>query len=240
MNKTDKKRGKTFLVINTGYFGDTLLTAKLTRDIKTNYPESFLIFIVDSPYEEIAKGLPGVDAVVPYNRKTVNNLKSYLRFLLDFPWKNKIDVAFIAQSKKNSRNILAFFLGAKKILTFNKFAYSKNCSKFVTENIVNNRFCCMLANMLFSLTGKITDDEDIEYSVSDNTQKKVDDYLNRINKQNNLIAINPLASSGWKNWELFETIKFTKLLINEGKTVVLTGVSKDDPEYIKAFHEQIG
>lgn len=231
---------KVFLVIGTGYFGDTLLTAKLTRDIKKNYPDSLLLFMVDTPYVDVAKGLPGIDEVIPYSRKESQSLIPFLKFIIDFPYKFKIDVAFVAQRQKKSRNILARLLGAKKLVTLNDFSCTKTCKKFREKAYLHRKYTSHLANMLSCLTGKETDNQDIEYSVPDFAQEKMDKCLEQLNYNDNLIAINPQASSDWKCWDINEVIKFVKMLIKNDKKIVLTGVISDGPQYVEAFNSQIG
>jgi len=231
---------RVFLVINTGYFGDTLLTSKLTSDIKKEYPDSFLLFLVDAPYLDVAKGLPGVDEVIIYNRKQHRKFIPFIKFIMKFPYKNKIDVAFVAQRKKTSRNILAKILGSKRVFCFATFSDSNTCNEFKAKNHLNKRFAHQLANLLSYLTGKETDNQDIKYFVPKLAQEKIDKYLKSLNLQNNLVAINPQASSDWKCWDVNEVVKLVKLLIKDGKKVILTGVLKDGPQYVYALDSQIG
>lgn len=234
------KGKKFFLVINTGYFGDTLLTAKLTRDIKKNYPDSFLVFIADTPYIDIAKGLPGVDEVISYDRELCQSLIPFIKFIMNFPYRNKIDVAFIAQWHKRSRNILARLLGSKKVFKHDAFFNSNVCKKLIATNPMHKRVAYRIANLLSYLNGKETDNEDIEYTVPDIAQDKIDNYLGSLNLKGDFIAINPQAASDWKCWDVNEVIKFAKLIIKDGKNVVLTGVPKDGSEYVEALNSQIG
>lgn len=236
----DNKSKKKFLIINTGYFGDVLLTSKLTRDIKKEYPNSLLIFIVDTPYESIAKGLPGVDEVICYDRKKCHNIFHFMKFIITFPHKFKIDFTFIPHGSRNNRSILANALGSKKIFKLFKIKYNPNFIQFHVENPLFIRYSCEVANMLSYLTNKPTDIEDIEYNVPKSTQEKIDKYFNDLNLQNNLIALNPKAGDDWKSWDENEVVEFAKLAIQNGKKIVLTGVLKDGDECIKALDEHIG
>lgn len=231
---------KIFLIINTGYFGDVLLTSKLTRDIKKEYPNSLLAFIVDSPYESIAKGLPGVDEVFCYNRKKCHNLFHFIKFLMDFPYRNKVDFAFIPHATKTNRSILAKVLGAKRIFKLPELNLPPDCQEFFNKNKWQEKFTCVTANLLTNLTGKLTDDKDIQYNIPRLAEEKFDKYFKDLNLQNNLIAINPKAGDDWKCWDEKEVVKFTKLAMQNGKKIVLTGVLKDGTNCIKALDEHIG
>lgn len=231
---------KVFLVINTGYLGDVILTSKLTRDIKKEYPNSFLIFIVDTPYFSIAKGLPGVDEVINYDRKKCQNFFNLLKFVMKFPYRNKIDYTFIPDGRKSNRLVLAKLLGSKNNFTLFKFQYSPKFVEYRTNNPLLNRFTCQSANLLSCLTDKTTDNQDIEYIVPKEAEEKIDKYLKDLNSENNLIAINPKAGDNWKCWNINEVVEFVKMMILDGKKIVLTGILKDGQNCIKALNESIG
>ena len=113
---------KTFLVINTSYFGDTILTGALCRNIKMTYPDSRLIFIVNKPFYEVAKYLDGVDEVWSYDKKGEHKgIRGFLRFYGFYKGKYDIDAAFVIYG--NERGIiLSKMLGAKEIYADNKSA----------------------------------------------------------------------------------------------------------------------
>ena len=59
---------KTFLVYNTSYFGDTILTDALCRNLKRLYPESRLVFVSNKPFTDISRYMDGVDEVWTYDK----------------------------------------------------------------------------------------------------------------------------------------------------------------------------
>lgn len=231
---------KIFLVINTGYFGDVLLTSKLTRDIKKEYPDSLLLFIVDMPYKLAAEGLPGVDEIICYDRKKCHNIFHFIKFLIDFPYKNKVDFTFIPHPRKTNRSMLARLLGSKKIFKLYKFESFFDYDELMEKDPLNDRFAYRVANMLSNLTKKVTDSNDVEFQVLNFYEAKIDKYFNDLMLQDNLIAINPKAGDDWKCWNTEEVVKFAKLVMEDGKKIVLTGVLKDGTECIEALDEQIG
>jgi ADP-heptose:LPS heptosyltransferase len=89
-------------------------------------------------------------------------------------------------------------------------------------------------NMLSVLTNAPTDDSDIEFSIPENSQEKVDAFLAKHEHQE-LISINPQAGDEEKCWDVEEFITFVKTLIAKGITPVITGVSKDGEDFIKAI-----
>lgn len=59
---------KTFLVYNTSFFGDMILTNPLCRQLKRVYPHSHLVFISDKTYADVARYMDGVDEVWIYDK----------------------------------------------------------------------------------------------------------------------------------------------------------------------------
>lgn len=229
-----------FLVLNTGYFGDVLVTSKLTRDIKKYYPESYLVFIADSPCEDAAKGLPGVDEVFVYDRKVCHNFLDYCKFVKEFPYKFKIDYTFIPNGRKLNRAFLALLLGSKRIITSQRFQKLQFNKKICKKDVRFKNCACGMANMLSVLTNKATDFQDIEFIVPDYAEQKINNLLSELNISQELIAINPQAGDDWKCWDKSEVVKFAKLAIEDGKKIVLTGVLQDGLQTIDALNAAIG
>ncbi len=225
---------KIILIIGTGYFGDVLLTSKLTRDIKKHYPSLKLVYICDSPYASVAKNLPGVDDVIPYDRTINSNIFNYLKFIFKFPYKNEIFHTFIIHQNKKSRIRLAKALGSKEITTWESFMAHENYSKSLKRDPKYANVAYFNGNMLSVLTNAPTDDSDIEFSIPENSQEKVDAFLAKHEHQE-LISINPQAGDEEKCWDVEEFITFVKTLIAKGITPVITGVSKDGEDFIKAI-----
>lgn len=112
---------KKFLVINTSFFGDTLLTNPLCRNIKMLYPDSHITFIVNKPFVEVATYCEGVDEVIAYDKNGIHHgLKGAWNFYQEYKehFKLGFEAAFIIYG--NERGIiLAKLFGAKKIYAEN-------------------------------------------------------------------------------------------------------------------------
>lgn len=225
---------KVFLIICTGYFGDLILTSKLTRDIKKFFTDSKVIYICDSPYVTVAKNLPGVDEVIPYSRKINLNLFKYLSFIFKFPYLNKITHAFIIHQNKRSRTQLAKALGSKGITNWDMFRSSDFNQDLISKDVKYEKVAYLNANMLSVITKKVTDDRDIEFIVPQEAQQKIDELLSQYNYEN-LVAINPQAGDDWKCWGEDKIRSLMKQLIKRGYTPVLTGVSKDGIDYLNSI-----
>ena len=107
---------KTFLVINLSCFGDILLTNSLCQNLKMNYPDSKIVFMVDKPFEDVAKYQKDVDDVLVFDKLKTKGFFKLLKYAKNCTYKNKIDAAFVIYG--NSRGlILSKLLGVKQIVS---------------------------------------------------------------------------------------------------------------------------
>ena len=113
---------KTFLVYNTSYFGDTILTDALCRNLKRLYPESRLVFVSNKPFTDISQYMDGVDEVWTYDKWGIHKgLAGWYKFYKEHKNQYVFDAAFVIYG--NERGILlSKFLGAKKIYADNRHA----------------------------------------------------------------------------------------------------------------------
>lgn len=128
---------KTFLVYNTSYFGDTILTDALCRNLKRLYPESRLVFVSNKPFTDISRYMDGVDEVWTYDKWGIHKgLAGWYKFYKEHKNQHVFDAAFVIYG--NERGILlSKFLGAKKYtqtIGMRSSACSSPTEKLITEN----------------------------------------------------------------------------------------------------------
>ena len=115
---------KNFLIINSYFLGDILLTNSLVQNIKRIFPNSNIIMLAPSHYEAAAKYQKDVDEVIIWNRKGEHKgILGIIKFLKNFPYKN-IYAAFPIYGSQGSMN-LAKLLNAKYILAPKSKRYSR-------------------------------------------------------------------------------------------------------------------
>ena len=112
---------KRFLVINTSFFGDILLTNPLCQNIKRIFPDSEIIFIANKPFVDAARYGEDVDEVIAYDKKGKHHgLSGAWKFYQQYKkrFAAGFDAAFVIYG--NERGIvLAKLFGAKKIYADN-------------------------------------------------------------------------------------------------------------------------
>ncbi|WP_196604651.1 glycosyltransferase family 9 protein [Pectinatus haikarae] len=110
-----------FLIINTSFFGDILLTSPLCRNIKNIFPRSHITFITNKPFADAALYLDGVDKVIIYDKKGKHRgVSGALKFYYEYKtfFAEGFNAAFVIYG--NERGIiLSRLLGAKKVYAEN-------------------------------------------------------------------------------------------------------------------------
>jgi len=136
---------KTFVVINTHFIGDTILTNSLVQNIKRLYENSKVVMVTSPALAEIAKYLKGVDEVYVWDRfKKDHGFINNLKFILKFPYKRPYAAFPIYGTDRPV--LISKLIGAKYILCplqkfFSRFRNSKypiDCSpQNAQEQIMN-------------------------------------------------------------------------------------------------------
>ena len=120
---------KNFVIINTHFIGDNILTNSLVQNIKRIYENSNVIMVVPPYMEELAKYLKDVDDVVVWDRFNKDRgFWNTIKFAFNFPYKN-IYAAFPIYGTDRPV-IISKLLGAKYTICgkqkfFSKFRNSK-------------------------------------------------------------------------------------------------------------------
>lgn len=70
----DKESNLKFMIIRLSSLGDIVLTTKLIRNIKQNYPKSEIYFICNKEYEDIIKYNPNISKLGYMKKMTIQKL----------------------------------------------------------------------------------------------------------------------------------------------------------------------
>lgn len=228
--KNAKNGEKIFLIINLSYFGDVLLTNTLCQNLKNEYPNSKVVFLVNKPFFEAAKYQYCVDDVICMDKRSEHKgFIGLLKFVLSNKYRNKIFASFIIYG--NARGVLiSYLLNCKKRISGpTKFV------KYLLTNIIPNndgfvRMQDINGNFIKVLTGKKGDILPIRYNISpqtsDLTQKLIKDY-----KGQEIIGLCCVSKNKAKDMPLAIAIDVINLLNKENKTVFLFGAGASPREY---------
>lgn len=231
---------KKFLVINTSFFGDTLLTNPLCRNIKILYPDSHITFIVNKPFVEVATYCDGVDEVVAYDKKNKHHgIKGVWNFYQEYKEKFKLgfEAAFVIYG--NERGIvLAKLFGAKKVYAENKGMI--NCllnnpreidyhgkTKVQTKNSI----------LLEQYSKKAIRELPMKFIPPESSYDDVEALLDglKIKDNNKLIAICTTSKKKEKDMPLKDCKDLIQTLKSKGYTLLLLGAGA----VAKAYGEEL-
>jgi len=213
---------KTFLVINLSCFGDVLLTNSLCQNLKINYPNSKIIFMVDKPFEDAAKYQKDVDEVLIFDKSKFKGFFKLLKFAKTCPYKNKIDVSFVIYG--NTRGlILSKLLGAKQVVTGDlKKSFLVNTPQpkcYMVSNV--QRANELLAEVI---TGKKSENLPIRFLPKESSLE-----LN-IDKENS-IALCLEANNPEKDLPIDIAVELIQKLNEDNKTLYLLGAGESVSVY---------
>ena len=184
---------KTFLVYNTSYFGDTILTDGLCRNLKRIYPDSRLIFVANKPFADVARYMDGIDEVWIYDKWDKHKgIHGWYTFYKEHKNRYSFDASFVIYG--NERGIiLSKLLGAKKIYADNRHGYVR---LFLDNGKINYGSWIHIQDKHAYLSELYSDlpmeSMPIKYHVPEESFRYVDTVLLK-NISKPVIAINPVT-----------------------------------------------
>ena len=228
---------KRFLIINTSYFGDTVLAGSLCRNIKSCYPDSHVTFMVNKPFYELVKYMDGVDEVYVYDKFGENKgIQGFFRFIKEHKCEVGFDASFVLYG--NERGIiLSKFLKAKKIYSDNKsfifkgFLDNGNIDYNGYEH-VQDKFA-----YLFELySSKKISNLKIKYNVPKDAKKYIGNMLKNINKK--IVIINATTKNPKRDMQVGTAIKLIDKITSLGMQAVMVGAGKIAEDYYLNLPEE--
>lgn len=225
-----EREQKTFLIVNLACFGDVLLTNPVCRNLKAEYPDCKIVYLVNKPYIDAAKYQQDVDDVVFMNKRNEHKgLFGLIKFAFNCKYKNKIDASFIVYG--NPRGIIVSkLLGAKKIV-----AVPPSFIKFLVTNIPTENKNIIKAqdingHLFEGLNNKQEQILPIRYitSPSDSfiTQKIADNFKNQ-----EIIGLCCVSKNKVKDMPTDTAIELINKLHSHNKIILLLGSGAKAREY---------
>lgn len=233
---------KRFLVINTSYFGDVILTGALCQNIKIEYPDSQVIFMVNKPFYEAAKYLAGVDEVVCYDKAGKHKgILGIWKFIKQYAnsYKNKIDVALIMYGNERGIFISKAF-GAKTIISNNRGILHYLFSTQLPAEVGSGSVQQENARLLRNLVSKDIIDLPVRYSPPLEAATYIQNLLSQshITLQDQLIGLCVTSKKIEKDMPVATAVELIEELNKKGKKVIYLGTGERATEYVQDLQRQ--
>lgn len=216
-----------FLLIQTAFIGDVILTLPLAQLLKKNYPESKIDFLTIGRSSEVLKNHPDISSIIIYEKHTQDKGLTGLSRIIKKVKQNEYQVAIIPHRSIKSA-LIAFLAGIQRRIGFNRSA-----GKFLLTDIIqyeNNiheieRNLNLVKNICEIPQGKIfpkvyPDEKDIKV-----IDKIFHEY--KIYNYEKLICVAPGSVWNTKMWTKEGYIELINDLISKDFIVFLIGSKTD-------------
>lgn len=231
---------KTYLVVNTSYFGDTLLTSNLVQNIRANEPDAEIIFLANTPFAPVAASLKDVDLVLAYDKKGKNKglqgIWHFYKEYKDFFAGKNLEAAFIIYG--NERGIvLAKLWGAKNIYSANHGILDKLIANHKAMPPAAETKVAKLHALLYDMhnPGKLKN-FNMHWTVTGQHRREAQQIIGRELQSTdlkNLVGLCPVSKKIEKDLPLTLAVDVIEALYSRGKKVLLLGAGETAREYLR-------
>jgi len=223
-----KTKNKRILIFNVNWLGDVLFSTAVIRNVRRNFPSSFIACIVPPRCYPILKGNPHLDEIIIFDeRDRHRSVFAKLKFIGSLRRK-KFDTAFLLH-RSLTRALICFLAGIPE-----RIGHRAKKRSFLLTTKITPPHHDSLHRLDYYLdviekAGLRVEDRFTEFFMSNEDIKFVDEFLSRnTNKDDFLVAINPGGNWMPKRWPKEHWALFADRLISElGARVVITGGPQD-------------
>jgi len=226
-----KLKPKRILIFNVNWLGDVLFSTATIRNVRRNYPDSYIACAIPSRCYPILKGNPYLDEVIIFDEKDRHKgMLAKLNFISLLKSK-KFDTAFLLH-RSFSRALICRLAGIQQRIGHN----TKKRSFLLTQKIsMPKRDSLHRIDFYLNVVEKAglrVEDRYLDFIFTPEEEEYVDDFLKRngVGKDDFLVALNPGGNWMPKRWPKDYWAKLADSLIDEVKArVIITGSISDLP-----------
>ena len=231
---------KRYLIIQTAFLGDTILTEPLIETIKKNDKDSFVCVLVIPQNRDVFSLNPKVDNIITYDKHGKDNgLVGFFKIIKQI---NRFDFDVVISPHTSFRSsLVAFFSSAKLRIGFNEadisFVYNKKVNK---DKRLHERDKNLQLLMPLGFSEII---RDIQLFYNEENEKFIEGIFEAYSVDKNKKIVGISHSSVWptKRWPKKYFKEVADSLTDLGYTVILFGTAKDTErsEFIKGDNSKI-
>lgn len=226
---SERLKAKRILIFNVNWLGDVLFSSATIRNVRRNYPDSYIACVIPSRCYPILKGNPYLDEVIIFDEKDRHRgMLEKLNFI-NLLKKKEFDTVFLLH-RSFSRALICRLAGIKQRIGH----YTKKRAFLLTKKIVPpkkdslHRIDYYLD--VIEKAGLRIEDRYLDFSFTPADEEQVDNFFkkNLIKTQDFVVAINPGGNWMPKRWPLDYWARLADKLISEtGAKVIITGSITD-------------
>lgn len=231
-------KNKRVLIFNVNWLGDVLFSSASIRNIRRNFPDSFIACVIPSRCYPVLKGNPNLDEIIIFDEKDrhkgVFTQLDFVRQLKD----KQFDIVFLLH-RSFTRALMCRLAGIPR-----RIGYSTHKRAFLLTDKIEIPKKDSMHRIDFYLNiiekaGFKVEDRYTEFFIADEDVKFVEEFLNKqgVGGSEFLVAINPGGNWLPKRWprEYWSELA-DRLISGLGAKVVITGSHNDLSlaEHIKA------
>ncbi len=226
MNKYSKKR---ILVFNVNWLGDVLFSTAAIRNIRRNYPDSFIACVIPSRCYPVLKGNPNLDEIIIFDEND-RHKGIFKRFDFVRSLKSRGFNTVFLLHRSFSRALICRLAGIPERIGH----YTRKRSFLLTQKILPpkkdslHRIDYYLD--VIEKAGLKVEDRYTDFYISQEDADFVADFLsrNKINPGDFLVVVNPGGNWISKRWPKEHWAQLSDMLIEDyGAKVVITGGHND-------------
>ncbi len=220
---------KRILIFNVNWLGDVLFSSATIRNIRRNYPDSYIACAIPGRCYPILKDNPYLDEVIIFDEQDRHKgMLAKLNFVSLLKSK-KFDTVFLLH-RSFSRALICRLAGINQRIGH----YTRKRAFLLTKKIIPpkkdslHRIDYYLD--LIEKSGLRIEDRYLDFFFSLSDENHVEDFLNRnsIGKNDFIIALNPGGNWMPKRWPVDYWAQLADRLISEtGAKVIITGSASD-------------
>jgi lipopolysaccharide heptosyltransferase II len=225
------KNYRRILIFNVNWLGDALFSTATIRNIRRNFPESFIACVIPSRCYPILKGNPHLNEIIIFDEKDRHKgILAKLNFIQLLRSKN-FDVVFLLH-RSFSRALICRLAGIPERIGYDTKKRGFILTKKITSPKKDALHRIDYYLNLIEKAGIRVEDRYLEFFVSDEDINFVEEFLdkNLISKDDFLVALNPGGNWMPKRWvKEYWAILADKLVDDFKAKVIITGAHNDLP-----------
>ncbi|PIQ85323.1 MAG: lipopolysaccharide heptosyltransferase II [Candidatus Omnitrophica bacterium CG11_big_fil_rev_8_21_14_0_20_43_6] len=226
---SEKVKAQRILIFNVNWLGDVLFSSAAIRNIRRNYPDSFIACVIPSRCYPILKSNPHLDEVLIFDEQDRHRgMLEKLNFV-SLLKKKKFDTVFLLH-RSFSRALICRLAGIKHRIGH----YTKKRAFLLTKKIIPpkkdslHRIDYYLD--VIEKAGLRVEDRYLDFFFTPHDEEQVDTFFkkNSIKQGDFVVALNPGGNWMPKRWPLdYWAVLADKLISQSAAKVIITGSISD-------------